>query len=82
MMRTRIFVWGLLLAVGCSGPQKQGERLPTVQTGTVEAYGASRMLEFPGRVKAAQEVNLGFKVAGTLQRFLVAEGAAVRHGAP
>lgn len=80
MMRTRIFVWGLLLAVGCSGPQKQGERLPTVQTGTVEAYGASRMLEFPGRVKAAQEVNLGFKVAGTLQRFLVAEGAAVRQG--
>lgn len=80
MNRTRTFVGLLLLAAGCSGPQQKGEHLPTVQTGTVEAYGESQLLEFPGRVKAAAEVNLAFKVSGTLLKFRASEGEAVRQG--
>ena len=75
--------WLLLLAAGCAGcsePRPRAEQLPTVQVETVEPYGASQKLEFPGRVKAAQEVNLAFKVAGTLQGFRLPEGAAVRQG--
>ncbi|MDE7450966.1 MAG: efflux RND transporter periplasmic adaptor subunit, partial [Alistipes sp.] len=75
-----ILVSGLSLAVGCSGRQEQPRTLPMVQTGVVEPYGESQKLEFPGRVKAAQEVNLAFKLAGTLQRFLAPEGTHVRQG--
>ncbi len=75
-----ILIVGLSLLAGCSGRQKQAKPLPTVQTGVVEPYGESQKLEFPGRVKAAQEVNLAFKLAGTLQRFLVPEGTHVRQG--
>lgn len=69
-----------LLAAGCSGRQQPSVPLPSVQLGTVETYGESQRLEFPGRVKAAQEVNLAFKVAGTLQEIRVPEGRAVRKG--
>lgn len=71
---------GLLFGTGCSGPQPAGDRLPTVRTGVAETYGAGTQLEFPGRVKAAQEVNLGFQVGGTLQRFAAGEGSFVREG--
>ena len=80
---TKHLAAGLLLAAGCAGgagPQPRNEALPTVQIETVEPYGVSQKLEFPGRVKAAQEINLAFKVSGTLQGFRLPEGAAVRQG--
>ena len=80
MIRTRTLALLCLLAAGCAGRTERGEQLPTVRIQPVEAYGAAQQLEFPGRVKPAQEVNLAFKVAGTLQHFRVPEGAAVRQG--
>ena len=80
IIRTRTLALLLLLAAGCTGRQERGVYLPTVQTGTVESYGESQSLEFPGRVKAAQEVNLAFKVSGSLAGFRVPEGASVRQG--
>ena len=81
MIRTRTLALVLLLATGCAGPQPRGESRPAVQIAAVETYGTAQQLEFPGRVKPAQEVNLGFKLAGTLLGFRAAEGAAVKQGA-
>lgn len=36
--------------------------------------------EYPGRVKASEEVNLAFKVSGTLRHVYVNEGSRVRKG--
>lgn len=79
-IQTQTLALAILLAAGCSEPQPRGEQLPAVQIETVAAYGESQQLAFPGRVKPAQEGNLAFKVAGTLQGFRLPEGSAVRQG--
>lgn len=83
MKRLYIVTGGLLaLTLGAcgNGAGKQAEALPTVRIDTVKGSNEHTALQFPGRVKAAQDVNLSFKVAGTLQRIYVDEGDAVRKG--
>lgn len=69
-----------VLLGGCRGRSSGEVQLPSVRTETAAAYGDGLRLEFPGRVKAAREVNLAFKVSGTLERFCAEEGAYVRKG--
>ena len=54
--------------------------LQTVNIDTLRAIGESATLQYPGRVKAADEVNLSFKVSGRIQRICVKEGEYVRAG--
>ena len=57
-------------------------RLPIVRIDTVGVYGTPRTVQFPGCVRAAQEVNAAFKVGGTLRTIFAEEGEFVRRGAP
>ncbi len=68
-----------LLLGGC-GQQPQAERLSHVRIDTVRRAEACERFEYPARVRAAEEVHLAFKVAGTLQRIPVEDGAFVRRG--
>ena len=69
-----------LLLQGCA-PHRDGDnRPPAVQVDTAETYGSGRTLEFPGRVKAAEEVNLAFQIPGTLLRVHAGQGTSVRQG--
>lgn len=72
----------LVCCCGCSGRSEGPTRLPIVRIDTVGVYGAPRAVQFPGCVKAAQEVNAAFKVGGTLRSIFAEEGAFVRRGAP
>lgn len=47
---------------------------------TVKSAAATSVAEFPGRVKAAEEVNMAFKVGGTLMHVHVEDGSKVRKG--
>ncbi len=47
---------------------------------TIGGNGSISSSELPGRVEAAREVNMAFKVSGTLQRVYVDEGSHVRKG--
>ncbi len=70
----------LLTACG-GGRDKNVSSLPTVRIDTVQSADAHRsLLQFPGRVKAADEVTLSFKVPGVLNRVAVNEGDHVRRG--
>ena len=69
----------VLALVGC-GHRQQTEHIQTVRIDTVKTTGGYTVLEFPGRVEAAEEANLAFKVSGTLQRILVDEGVFIRRG--
>ncbi len=67
------------VVAGC-GRQQSVERAKNVKIGVVETASNSTKLEFPARVKAAKEVNLAFKVSGTLLRYSYEEGVFVKKG--
>lgn len=69
----------MLFLAGC-GQRQHTERLPLVRIDTVKAAKSCERLEYPARVRAAEEVHLAFKVSGTLQRIPVEDGAFVRRG--
>lgn len=70
----------LCVVASCSPtPQRQG-RVPSVKVDTVVANGERNFLQYPGRVKAAQDIDLAFRVSGKIQSIKVRDGAAVRAG--
>lgn len=71
---------GMLLCNSCSQKQEKEADVKNVRLFVVEKNKTTSMQEFPGRVKAAEEVNLAFKVSGTLQRVYVEEGSKIRKG--
>lgn len=68
----------LLAACGFSERGQKGEK--TVKSAFVEQSMQHEVAEFPGRVQAAKEVSLAFKVSGTLQQIPVKEGEFVKEG--
>mgnify|MGYP007135324464 CR=1 FL=1 len=68
----------LACCCGCSGRPEGAVRLPIVRIDTVGVYGTPRTVQFPGCVRAAQEVNAAFKVGGTLRTIFAEEGEFVR----
>lgn len=68
----------LLAACGFSEGGPKGEKI--VKSAFVEQSTQHEVAEFPGRVQAAKEVNLAFKVSGTLQQIPVKEGEFVKEG--
>ena len=75
--------WVILLGLwitACSGPNRPTESIPSVKLEQVKAASAEATLQYPGKVKAAQDVSLSFKVSGTLAKIYVDEGTTVRAG--
>ncbi len=70
----------ILLIYSCNGKNHTTLKVVTVQVDTVKGDHKADMLEFPAKVKASQEVNLAFKVSGTLQRVYFKEGMSVKEG--
>lgn len=70
----------VMLLGSCNNKSDVSEQIPQVQTFTISGFNSGNSLEFPGRVVAAEEVNLGFKVSGTLQAIYVKEGESFRKG--
>lgn len=74
------FAAAAVFAVSCGGRQPAAEQVRTVRIDTVKSFAAPRTMRFPGRVYAAREVEPAFKVAGTLERLPLKEGASFRRG--
>lgn len=71
----------LFLSGACrEKPQTAASLPPSVTVAAVDVMDGAYDLEYPGLVKAAREVGLSFKVAGTLSRVYVKEGDHVRRG--
>ena len=70
----------LLFTTSCSNNETTAEKKTNVKTFVVNCSSADNMVEFPGKVVAAEEVNVSFKVSGTLQRILIKEGDKFRKG--
>ncbi len=74
-----LLIAGLWLTA-CMEPKSPTERIPSVKLEQVKAASEQTLLQYPGKVKAAQDVNLSFKVSGTLAKIYVEEGTNVQAG--
>ena len=70
----------VILFTGCTGRAPQTHQITIVKTDTVRSCDHKETIEFPGRVKAAEEVNLSFQIAGKLAKVYADEGMYVRKG--
>lgn len=82
MRRFNLLLAGILAVLSAScGHRTQGtEDRPTVKIDTVLSADEQTSLQFPGRVKAAQDISLAFRVSGTILRMHVNDGSYVRKG--
>lgn len=66
---------------GCGdGPAGQQEVVRPVKLLEIGAGGAGRVREYPGKVEALQDAEMGFEVAGKVIEFPVREGQRVQEG--
>lgn len=70
----------LMLFISCARHTKENKDCQTVKIDTVIAADKQKFLQFPGRVKAAQDISLSFRVSGTINKIYVKDGAQVREG--
>ncbi|EJX07339.1 efflux transporter, RND family, MFP subunit [gut metagenome] len=70
----------LMFLASCESGGQHQQICKTVKIDTVLTARAQGELQYPGKVKAAADVSLAFRVSGTIQHFLVNEGSHVRQG--
>lgn len=72
---------GLMLSfTACKSEQTQTEVVKTVKTYTVKTYGESKSVTFPGKVIAASDINLAFRISGPISKVYVDAGRYVQKG--
>lgn len=54
--------------------------MPDSKIDTIIFAGGQTHLQYPGKVKAAQDISLAFRVSGTIQKIHVKDGARVQAG--
>lgn len=72
--------FSLLFLFSCNDGKRETPGGKTVKIDTVTYAGAQTYLQYPGKVKAAQDISLAFRVSGTIQKIYVEDGAPVRGG--
>lgn len=77
----------LLLCVGflvtlsaCNHKKTETQIIQTVKVATVQYYGEKKTATFPGKVKAASDINLSFRISGPIDKVYVDAGSYVRKG--
>lgn len=70
----------LFLLPSCSKKESNKEIIPFVKTTTVFAHENKQEILLPGKIKASLDVNLSFKVSGTIQKVYVNSGDHVKRG--
>ena len=64
----------------CSKSTQTVRRLQTVRLDTVKDAAETTTQQYPGRVVAANDINLSFRVSGTISRVYASDGAFVKRG--
>lgn len=71
----------LMVFVSCKEQKTPDQNyVRKVKLATVQKASENDMSEFSGVIKEAEEVNMGFRVAGSIQRIFVKEGDFVKKG--
>jgi len=70
----------LLASCGTDNANKSDDYIKLVKTADVEKISTSIVKQYPGIIEEAEEVNLGFRVAGPIKKIYVQEGSYVSRG--
>lgn len=70
----------LALLVSCGRQEKEAKACQAVKTDKAVPASGETVLQFPGKVKAAQDISIAFRVGGTISRIAVEEGTRVKEG--
>ena len=70
----------LILLSSCAQRAREAKGHQTVKIDTVVSADKQTFLQFPGKVKAAQDISLAFRVSGTISKIHVKDGARVQEG--
>jgi RND family efflux transporter MFP subunit len=84
VMKIKVFLLlvmsGISMLTGCKHRETKQENLQTVKTEKAVVYGEAKTSSFPGKVKAASEINLSFRISGPITKINVTEGQFVHKG--
>ncbi len=70
----------MMIVAACTNKESKTKNVKTVKVASVEHYGETGTLSFPGKVKAASDINLSFRIAGPITRLHVDVGNYVKKG--
>lgn len=79
-LKTTIVIAASMAMTACGNKQAQTEEVQYVKTVEAKRIGDDAELNYPGRTKSSEEVNVAFRVSGTILRVLVDEGQFVKKG--
>ncbi|MCC8154357.1 MAG: efflux RND transporter periplasmic adaptor subunit [Tannerellaceae bacterium] len=80
-MKQFIFLTALwLVFTGCLSEKQETIPVKSVKTDTVQVYGALPSVTFPGKIIAASDLNIAFRVSGPILNMHVEVGSFVRKG--
>jgi len=78
---TLLFIIGLIFIISaCSKKETHEQTVQTVKADTVRVYGGTSSSTFPGKVRAASDVNLAFRISGPVTKVYVDVGSRVKKG--
>ena len=82
MKRIDLILTGIsfILFTSCAQRTRKAQDYQTVKIDTVISADQQTFLQFPGKVKAAQDISLAFRVSGTISKIHVKDGAKVSQG--
>ena len=70
----------LMIGVSCKKTQAPLDIPQLVKIAEVQQYGGKSSVNYPGKIKAAENVKLAFRVAGPIKKVYVNEGQRVKQG--
>lgn len=81
IMKKIVYLVGVcLLLASCGSEQHKTEFAVTVKADTVGTTAQKIVVSYPGKIKATEDINIAFKVSGTLLRNPKKQGDFVRKG--
>lgn len=80
MAKLLYFILCLFLLSSCVGRKTQTKGEQIIKVEQVSSYQQDATLTLPGKIKAGDNVNLSFRVGGTLEEIAVSKGQFVKKG--
>lgn len=69
-MKKSLIAWicgSVLLLAACNSEKTQTDIVKTVKADTVKMYGKRKSVTFPGKIVAASDINLAFRISGPMK---------------